>query len=87
MLELRWLDHIAEQRIEGGIKLLQELKWNLSVTESNAVWFVQGGDQTILKASSRESVDAFLYGMALAYSVIPEEILSQFRAWTDKQTQ
>jgi hypothetical protein len=87
MQELRWLDQFPEQSLESGIKLLQELQWNVSTAERNGVWVVLAGDQPILKTSSRESVDAFLYGMALAYFVIPEEILSQFRAWSIKQTQ
>lgn len=87
MQEMRWLDQISERGLEGGIKLLQELKWNVSVKAGEEFWFVLAGDQPVLKTSCRDSVDAFLYGMALAYAVIPEEILGQFRAWMTKQTQ
>jgi|SRR6516162_5860839 hypothetical protein len=87
MQQLQWASELPEQTLEGGVKLPQELQWNVTVTESEGVWFVRGGHRKLLKTSSRESVDAFLYGLALAYSVMPREILNQLRAWAQKATQ
>jgi len=80
MQELRWMEPLPSHTLEGGIGLLQELKWNLKITQSDAGWFVNAGHIKLLKTSSREALDAFLYGMALAYSVMPSAILDQFRA-------
>jgi len=37
----------------------------------------KGGEQVIFGADTREAVDAFLYGMALAYAVIPPPLFDQ----------
>ena len=87
MQELLWLGPIPEQTLEGGIKLLQELKWNLVMNEEEKVWMLRAGHVGLLRTSSRESADAFLYGMALGYSVMPKEILDQLRAWAIHATE
>jgi hypothetical protein len=79
MQELKWTEPLPDRSFDGGLKLLDDLKWNLAVKEVGGVWFVQAGHIKLLATSSREAVDAFLYGLALAYSVMPRELLDQFR--------
>lgn len=86
MQELRWIDHLPNQTLEGGLSLLEELMWNITVRQTDHGWFVNGGHKTLLKTSSRESVDAFLYGMALAYSVMPDSILDRLKAQAKADT-
>jgi len=59
--------------------LLNELEWNLDIKQIDNFWHVSAGHRGLLKTSSRDSVEAFLYGVALAYSVIPKQILDQIR--------
>jgi hypothetical protein len=66
--------------------LLNELKWSISVTEAHSTWSVAAGHRLILKTSSREAVDALLYGLALAYSVLPKSILEQIRKYGEEAT-
>lgn len=66
--ELMWLDHVGS--IKDGIELINELGWNITIQNG----FVLAGDQAIFKSDSKDAIDAFIYGMALAYSVIPEDI-------------
>jgi len=87
MQELRWMEPLPDHTMEGGLRLLDELKWNITVTEGDQHWYVNGGHVRLLKASSRESLDAFLYGLALAYSAMPREILSQLRRWVKAATE
>ncbi len=75
--EMPWLeDHVGS--LEDGIELINRFHWFLSVVESKEGnieghhWFVLGGDQVLFSADTREAADAFLYGMALAYAVIPD---------------
>jgi hypothetical protein len=75
--ELAWLDRIGS--IDRGIELINRVGWNIIVGESNGRWYVQSGEKIILVASSRRAVDTFLYGMALAYSVLPEPIIEKLR--------
>jgi hypothetical protein len=79
MQQLNWLDQLPDQTLEGGVSLLNELEWNLNIRQIDNFWHVSAGHRGLLKTSSRESVDAFLYGVALAYSVIPKQILDQIR--------
>ena len=79
MQELRWMEPLPDHTLEGGLRLLDELRWSIKVTEADQHWYVNGGHVRLLKTSSRESVDAFLYGLALAYSAMPREILNQLR--------
>ena len=33
MQELRWMEPLPDHTMEGGLRLLDELKWNITVTE------------------------------------------------------
>lgn len=78
MQELRWLEsHVGT--ISDGVELVNKLCWNLTIKKENNAWFVRGGDQVLFCADNREAVDAFLYGMALAYSILPDEYVERFR--------
>lgn len=79
--ELLWLkSHVGS--IDDGIELINKLYWNISFHEREGVWFVTAGHKTLLRAESRDSVDAFLYGMSLAYSIMPEEFLKRLQEET-----
>jgi hypothetical protein len=77
--ELKWLEELPEQSLEGGIKLLKELGWNLQVREMDGFFSVNAGHIVLLKTSTRESVDALLYGMAVSFSTLPESALHAVR--------
>jgi hypothetical protein len=62
MQELRWLENLPDKTLEGGVKLLNELEWNIVVREAEGVSYVSVGDSTTLVTSSSEAVDTFLYG-------------------------
>lgn len=65
--------------IENCITLIDRFYWNLTIAEKNGNWVVKGGEKPIFASDSREAVDAFLYGMGLAYSTIPEDYIERFR--------
>lgn len=79
MQEFKYIHHLPGKSLEGGVELLNSLSWNISCREENGTWWVRGGDQAMLKTDSREAAEAFLYGMALAYSMCPPEMLEQIR--------
>lgn len=84
MLKIMWTEILPGGSFEGGVNLISDLKWNLEIREKDDSWVVNAGHKTLLKTTSREAVDAFLYGMALAYAAIPEKILSQFRQYAQE---
>lgn len=87
MQQLKWLDRLPDQTLEGGVSLLNDLKCNLDIKQIENTWHVGAGHKGLLETSSREAVDAFLYGMALAYSVLPEPIFEQFRKYASEATE
>lgn len=74
MLKMNWLNSQIGT-LDNGIEQINQLYWFLNIIENTSKngWTVTTGESVILKADSKESVDAFVYGMALAYSIIPEE--------------
>jgi len=82
MQELRWLDHLPEGSLDGGIRLLNRLRWFIRFGQSqDGNWVVAAGHCVIFKSDSREAVDAFLYGMSLSYAVMKQELQDQFRGY------
>ncbi len=80
--ELRLLEtHLGS--LDKAIEYANRFFWYLSIAErgegSDRRWFVFGGDKVIFCADSREAVDAFLYGMGLAYSVLPGKYAAQLK--------
>lgn len=80
MQTLNWLEsHIGS--IDDGLQLINRFHWFLSIVEADRGnkkrWFVKGGEKVIFSADSREAVDAFLYGMSLAYAGIPDPLFDQ----------
>jgi hypothetical protein len=86
MQELPMLDEIPGNSIESAIRFLDELKWSIRIVETDGTWRVAAGHRLVLKSSSRDAVDALLYGLALAYSVLPKPILDQFRKYGEDAT-
>jgi hypothetical protein len=73
-----WLwSHIGS--MEKAVALVNEFCWSISMMEENGVWYVRMKENILFSADSREAVDAFLYGMALSLSGIPEPILTHLR--------
>lgn len=72
--EFSFATHLPKGTLEGGIELLDSFWWNISYSQVGDTWVVSGGELVLLRADSREAADAFIYGLALAYSLIPTEV-------------
>ncbi len=78
MQEMPWLEsHIGS--LEKGIERINRYYWSLEVVEgtSGQQWFVKGGEAEIFRTDSRQALEAFLYGMCLAYAVIPDPLFDR----------
>jgi hypothetical protein len=87
MQELKWLEGLPEQSLDAGVRLLNELAWNLQIREIDGAWFVNAGHKLLLKTSSREAVEALLYGLAIAYSTLPEKAMIEVRKFVKESTE
>ena len=81
MLEMPWLDeyHIPNGRLEGALELANQLYWNLTVERGQEYWVVFSGEKAILRTDSQDVLDAFLYGLGLAYGCLPIEIFARLK--------
>jgi hypothetical protein len=86
MQELKWLEILPDHSLDAGIKLLNDLKWNLRVRELDGTWFVNAGHQVMLKTSSQDSVEAFLYGLSIAFSVLSKTARDEFRQFMEESS-
>lgn len=78
MQTLDWLwSHLGS--MDKALELVNDFCWSINVIEENGMWYVRNKEAIVFSADSREAVDAFLYGMALSLSGIPEPIFSRLR--------
>lgn len=77
MQDLLWMKHLPGETLEGGIALVNRLYWSITWNDDGQRWCVWAGEDLLLRTDSRESADAFLYGLGLAYSVLPTELFEQ----------
>jgi hypothetical protein len=69
--------------LKGGIQFANRLDWGLTVQNAADYWVISSGDQVLLRTESRKALEPFVYGMGLAYAVIPEKIFSELEAALD----
>jgi hypothetical protein len=75
--DLIWIDRIGS--LDAGVKLINEIGWTLKFGETNGRWYIQSGEKVIFSADTPRAVEAVLYGMALAYSVLPSSYIESLR--------
>jgi hypothetical protein len=78
---MNWLDtnHFPEGNVESGIDLANQLYWNLRVVQEQNMWHVLSGEKEILLTDNEEVLRAFLYGLGIAYGILPEYIFELLR--------
>jgi hypothetical protein len=79
MQEILLKEHLRSGTLEGGIELANQLYWNITVGSNGQKWSVWGGERLLFRTDSHESADAFLYGLGLAYSVLPNPVFENLR--------
>ena len=60
--------------LEGGIELANRLDWGISVKMAGDEYVVSSGDEPILRTEHKDALQSFIYGMGLAYAILPEEV-------------
>jgi hypothetical protein len=82
-----WLTHQIGTAAEAQ-DLINAFHWFLTVEQVDEKWQVRSGERVIYSGASKEHVDAFLYGMAVAYKgMSPRIYMKLFRmmAGTDSE--
>jgi magnesium-transporting ATPase (P-type) len=66
--------------LEGGIELANRLDWGLAVQMAGLDYVVSSGGEPILRTDSKDALQTFLYGLGLAYAVLPEDLFISLEA-------
>ncbi len=77
MHEFRWLERVhlpPNGTLDDGIARANRLEWNITWAGNDATWCVWSGEDLLLRTDSKEVAEAFLYGLGLAYGVLPEVV-------------
>lgn len=78
MIDMTWMkEHIGS--IDEAISLSNKFYWNIEIKQVNNTWMVLGGEKVILQVDNQETLEAFLYGLGLAYSVFSPLEIERFR--------
>ncbi len=81
MNELLMIDkYFPGGNLEGGIELANRLDWGLSVQMAGEDYVVSSGEEPILRTESKDALQTFIYGLGLAYAVLPEELFLSLEA-------
>ena len=68
--------YFPEGNLEGGIELANRLDWGISVQMAGDGFVVSSGDEPILRAEHKDAMQSFIYGLGLAYAILPEQVFS-----------
>ena len=68
--------YFPEGNLEGGIELANRLDWGISVQIAGDGFVVSSGDEPILRAEHKDAIQSFIYGLGLAYAILPEQVFS-----------
>lgn len=79
-----WLDHLPGSSLQGGIELANRLYWNVKWHEHEASWCVYSGEDLVYKSDSQDAAEAFIYGLGLAYAVLPEDSFDHLEYWVKR---
>ena len=60
--------------LEAGIERANRLDWGLSVQMSGEGYVVSSGNEPILRTESKDALQSFIYGLGLAYAILPERL-------------
>lgn len=85
MIDLLMLEkYFPGGSLKGGIELANRLDWGLTVQMAGLEYVISSGDEPILRTESKDALQTFIYGLGLAYAVLPEDLFIGLEAALEK---
>lgn len=81
-VQMHWLEsHIGT--IDDAKKIAEDFTWKLTITERDGTWSVLDGEVKIFSSPEKKDIEIFLYGLGLAYAVLPnyEQVKKEVSDW------
>jgi hypothetical protein len=76
--------YFPDGNLEGGIDLANRLDWGITVRMAGDMYVVSSGDEPILRTETKDALQCFIYGLGLAYAVLPEEMFEYLESALNK---
>lgn len=79
MIKLHKIDYLGDDSADAAIALLESFWWHIRTEHSKDVWKVWAGEDLLLTASNKDAAEAFIYGLAVAHSLLPDDVADELR--------
>jgi len=83
MFQSDWIDYILGISPDKYIEVLNGYAWNITYDAENDSKTVYAGDRILIRTKTRAETEVFLFGMALALSVLPESIQDSIKRFVE----
>ena len=77
MGELFWTPHFDD--LQDAVAVLNDLGWYLQWKELDGRWYLWAGDQKLFIGNTQEELQAFLWGMAVSFTALPESLIEEVK--------
>lgn len=81
----KFSNRISGDKVKESKDFLNSLDWNLFLKKHNDEWEIITGDQHLCSFSTEDEMNAFIIGMALGLSVLPEKIIEDIKKAIDME--
>jgi hypothetical protein len=72
-------NRFPENDFKSAVTFLDSFDWNLSVHPSGENWVLITGDQLAATFDTQKELEAFVFGLALGFAVLPDEVADHLR--------
>ena len=79
MIVSDWSKYVPGDSIDDWIQFLNDFGWNITLESKDKFEYVYAGDHTLIKTERKNEQKTFLFGMAVALAVLPNEILDDIK--------
>jgi hypothetical protein len=83
MIKPKFKTTVPGESLQVALESLKKLLWNLSWRCDEGTWLLFAGDRLLFESNTEDAIWAFIYGLSLAYSALPEPLLHDFEAYSE----
>jgi hypothetical protein len=78
------LNEIVPGSLEECINFLNNFYWNITWRQDREQWIALSGDRLLVATHTEQELKAFIMGMTIALSVLPDSIINDIRKYFEE---